>query len=148
MKKKWMLTFSFIVLLILSGCSSDQEPPNAFARFGDTQVRALKSTYEWSYGFLNTEKVVADSSSPSHIARQMKTQIVRPKAKAKITFSNRSNPRLSAHVWKNDREREELPIRDKQLALPKKEGNYVILLHARWMRGNAYYVLSVRVTTH
>jgi hypothetical protein len=145
MKKVWLLSLCLLFLSLSSGCSSEHEPPDAIVKVNHAQVETAKGTYEWRYGLFYLEAVVADAISPSKIAQRMQTQTVTPGAKAKIIFSNHSNPKLKAHIWRKEQEGPELPIRQNQLALPTKPGTYVILLHAKWIRGNSYYVFSVRV---
>ncbi|MET1249301.1 hypothetical protein ABWW58_10970 [Sporolactobacillus sp. STCC-11] len=135
-----------LLLLTMNGCSSEQEPPDAMVKVNHSQVETGKGTYEWRYGFFYHNAVVADASSPSKIAKRMETQPVTTGDKAIISFSDQSHPKLTAHIWRNEKEGTELPIRQNQLALPRKAGSYVILLHAKWVRGNSYYAFSVKVS--
>ncbi|MCO7127210.1 hypothetical protein NIE88_15680 [Sporolactobacillus shoreicorticis] len=146
MKKVWLLSLFLLFLSLSAGCSSEQEPPNATVKVRHSQVETGKGTYEWRYGFFYHNAAVADAISPSKIAKRIETRPVASGDKAVISFSDQSHPKLTAHIWDHEKARTELPVHQNRLTLPTKPGTYVVLLHAKWIRGNSDYVLFVKVS--
>ncbi|MBA2872209.1 hypothetical protein HNQ85_002518 [Anoxybacillus calidus] len=144
--KKFLFALTTVMLLIVAGCSSGTEPPEAIVKINDDTIETSKGTYQWETQRLLSKKVRnADAAAPSEIAKKMKVKIVPQGSTANIEFSDNSEPELNVYSWKGEERTKELPLKQNQLTLPSQVGRYVIEIFARWSNGDASYTFVVEI---
>jgi hypothetical protein len=150
--KKALFIILAAALFIISGCSNSRvplgaaEPPNATGAIDGREIKLSRGSYRWEHkGLFSTTATIADAASPFQIAEELKPISVIQGAPAEIQFSDKSEPQLTAYLWKEDARRKELAIDEKQLMLPSEAGEYVIEIWAEWPNGNASYTFVVEV---
>ena len=150
--KKALFIILAAALFIISGCSGagvplgSTEPPNATGSIDGQKIKLSRGSYHWEHkGLFSTTATVADAASPFQIAEELKPISVIQGAPAEIQFSDKSEPQLTAYLWKEDARGKELAIDEKQLTLPSEAGEYVVEVWAEWPNGNASYTFVVEV---
>lgn len=136
----------FLLFMILAGCSSVSEPPDAIVKIKDKNLEVSKGTYQWeTKGFFSTQAVIADAAAPFQIAAGMKPEPVKPGEVAKIEFSDKSKPNVQIFLWESEMRGKELPLNKNQLTLPTEKGIYTFEVSASWTNGDCSYTFVVEI---
>ncbi len=142
--KKLGLLFVCMMLFTVSSCTSiSTEPPNVQVTAQHKKAETRKGGYEWSSWLFSRTSVGADASS--QWTETMHRLSIDPGQKATVSFSNRSHPKFSAHLYNQYRKGSALPVHKNTITLPTKPGIYVILIQAHWRSGKSDYAFSVNV---
>ncbi|MFC4559281.1 hypothetical protein ACFO3D_13865 [Virgibacillus kekensis] len=150
MNKKILSCVIVFFLSLLTGCSKDsqEEPPDASAKVNNQQIEVFKGTYSWDQGgIFSAGRTVADSFAPFQIPDQFDLEmiVVEPGSVATITFTDGSNPKLEAYLWKQEERAEKLYVNQSIVTLPSKKGEHIIEIMAEWPKGEASYTFIIEV---
>jgi hypothetical protein len=151
MKRKEILTVLLVVFIVLTGCSKDiqNKPPSAIVIINGKKIETELGTYSWeTKGLFSNHAVIADASSPSQIAENMKVIRVKQDSVARIKFSDDSSPQLKVFLWEENQQAKEIPLKGTQFKIPSQPGKYVMEISAKWSNGDASYTFVVEVQSN
>lgn len=138
-----------VFIVIMTGCGMDLDkdgPPQANVQVKGEKVEAITGVFHWeTEGWFSTRAVVVDAPSSWQMGEKMEGTMVGEGDIATISFSDDSNPRVTAFVWKDAEHGKRLPITGNELKLPTESGKHVIELTAIWENGEASYTIVVDV---
>jgi hypothetical protein len=141
--KKIVILFA---ILILSGCNQvikeEQIPVSGKIVFNGEEYQMRTGHYEY-----NGEKmkigVVDKEEDPIKLAEQFETLNSDKNSIIKIVIED--EPKLSVKQFNENGTVEEVELKDKQITLPSKRGNYIYEITGKWSDGVATYVFDVDV---
>ncbi|HBJ01589.1 hypothetical protein [Lysinibacillus sp. UBA5990] len=121
------------------------KPPKPTITIENNTVEVAQGSYCWDRLF-NVQCV--DKISPPDIIKNQKLKpvVVLPRAELKIEFNRKPlENTLSASIWFNKNEMENVLLNNNVLFMPKEKGVYIYSVSAQWEKGSSSYNFVIEV---
>ncbi|MGD2196961.1 hypothetical protein [Lysinibacillus fusiformis] len=144
---KRVLIFLLTVVVLVGGIYfvCNLKPPKPTITIENNIVEVAQGSYCWG-GLFNVQCV--DKISPPNIIKheKLKPVVVSPGAELTIEFNRKPlKNTLSATIWFNKNEMENVQFNDNVLIVPKEKGVYIYSVSAHWKNGSSSYVFVIEV---
>ncbi|MGG0658101.1 hypothetical protein [Rummeliibacillus pycnus] len=122
------------------------KPPTPTITIENNAVEVAQGSYCWG-GLINVQCV--DKVSPPDVIKHQKLKpvVVSPGAELKIEFNRKPlENTLSASIWFNKNEMENVRLNDNVLLVPKEKGVYFYSVSAHWEKGSSSYDFVIELS--
>ncbi|MCA1010675.1 hypothetical protein [Halobacillus halophilus] len=156
MSRIFISTFLLIIPLVLSGCLNEEDnttnsseissktPPDLRIEVGDTTVKPVRGTYNWSYtkkDGTSTSKHAA-SAAPPVLVKEQQSVIVTPDSKVNLYFDEEPKS-YKVKIW--DPEKNEVKRSYEEVVIPQEDGKVIYEILANWEHGKVSFAFSLHV---
>ncbi|QFT87253.1 hypothetical protein FIU87_01125 [Bacillus sp. THAF10] len=153
-KINWAIMIFFFILVscdtsekLDSGISENshsvmqENVPDGYARFSTAETSLITGTYSWI-------DIEADSGSPKELTDQVEPLEVKPNGEVQIYFKGNKRKPIDVKLfrWEELDKGNQIELQENHTFIaPSEQGEYVFGLVTKWVEGNVYYALKVKV---